>query len=93
MRIVGEINHSKYKITIFHMNNKHSVQFEDGENTQLYKIPDLDQLKGINEIKRLIDGVFLEEVDQIFKQMKNLKVNHIRSFIEQSGREEFEHIV
>lgn len=93
MRIVGEIPHSKFKITIFHMNNKYSVQFEDGEQVQNYKIPDLEELKDINGIKTLIDGPFLIEVEEIFFRMRKHKVQSIRELINRNGKEEFEHII
>ena len=93
MRIAGEIQHSNYKITILHMNNRYSVQFEDGEQTQIYKIPDLEHLNDINGIKQLVDPAFIQNVDNVFEQMKKNKYSHIRSFIQQSGEEEFETII
>ena len=93
MRIAGEIQHSKYKITILHMNNRFSVQFEDGEQTQIYKIPDLEHLNDVNGIKQLIDPNYVKSVDVVFEQMKKSKYLHIRDFIQQSGEEEFETII
>ncbi len=93
MRIAGEIQHSKYKITILYMNNRYSVQFEDGEQTQIYKMPDLEHLNDVNGIKQLIDPKFVQDVDVIFEQMKKNKYTQIRSFIQQTGEEEFEKII
>ena len=93
MRIAGEIQHSTYKITILHMNNRYSVQFEDGEQTQIYKIPDMEHLNDVNGIKKLIDPIFLQDVQNVFEQMKKKKYEQIRSFIQQSGEEEFETII
>ena len=93
MRIVGEIPHSKFKITIFHMNNKYSIQFEDGEQTQLFKLPDLEELKDVNGIKTLVDGPFLIGVEEIFKKMRIHKVKSIRELVNRNNKDEFETII
>ena len=93
MRIVGEIPHSTYKITIFHMNNKHSVQFEDGEQTQLYKVPDVPYLKSINDIKQMVDGAFLNEIDKVFMLMGQAKEKAVKQVIDRSAENEFENII
>ncbi len=93
MRIVGEIQHSRFKITIFHMNNKFSVQFEDGEQAQIYKLPDLEEVKDINGIKTLIDGPFLKEVEEIFFTMRKHKIKSLKELINRNGMQEFENII
>jgi hypothetical protein len=93
MRIVGEIPHSNYKITVFHMNNKHSIQFEDGENTQLYKVPDLPYLKNMNDIKQLVDGAFLNDIDKIFMLMTEAKAKTVQQAVERTVEDEFDNII
>ena len=93
MRIVGEIPHSRFKITIFHMNNRYSIQFEDGEQTQLFKLPDLEELKDINGIKNLVDGPFLVGIEDIFKKMRIHKVKSIRELVNRNSADEFENII
>ncbi len=93
MRIVGEIPHSTYKITVFHMNNKHSVQFEDGEQTQMYKVPDVDYLKNFNQIKGMVDGAFLNEIDKIFMMMSTAKTAAVDQLVNRSIESEFDNII
>lgn len=93
MRIVGEIPHSTYKITIFQMNNKFTIQFEDGEQSQLYKLPDVAFLKNFNDIKQLVDGAFLNEIDKIFIFMATAKKNAVDQIYGRSIENEFDNII
>jgi len=93
MRIVGEIPHSTYKITVFQMNNKFTVQFEDGEQSQLYKVPDLTYLKNFNDIQQMVDAAFLNEIDKIFIFMSTAKRSAIDSIIKKSVEDEFDNII
>jgi len=93
MRIVGEIPHSTYKITVFHMNNKFSIQFEDGEQSQLYKVPDVDYLKNFNEIKQIVDGPFLNKIDKIFMMMSQAKSSAVEQLVKRSIEDEFDNII
>ena len=93
MRIIGEIPHTNYKITVFHMNNKYSIQFEDGENTQLYKVPDLPYLKNFNDIQQMVDGAFLNQIDKIFMDMARAKKHAVRQIVNRSVEDEFDNII
>ncbi len=93
MRIVGEIPHSTYKITLFQMNNKFSLQFEDGEQSQIYKIPDVAYLKNFNDIKQMVDGAFLNEIDKIFILMGTAKKNAVGHIVKRSIENEFDNII
>ncbi len=93
MRIVGEIPHSTYKITVFAMNNKHSIQFEDGEQSQIYKVPDVAYLKNFNDIQQLVDGAFLNEIDKIFIFMSTAKKNAVDKIVGRSIENEFDNII
>lgn len=93
MRIVGEIPHSTYKITVFAMNNKFSIQFEDGEQSQIYKVPDVAYLKNFNEVQQLVDGAFLNEVDKIFMFMSTAKRSAVDQIVNRSIEDEFDNII
>lgn len=93
MRIVGEIPHSTYKITVFQMNNKFTVQFEDGEQSQLYKVPDVAYLKNFNDIQQMVDGAFLNEIDKIFIFMATAKRSAVDQIVNKSIEDEFDNII
>jgi hypothetical protein len=93
MRIVGEIPHSTYKITVFQMNNKFTIQFEDGQQSQLYKVPDVAYLKNFNQVKELVDGAFLNEIDKIFIFMSTAKKTAVDQIVNRSIENEFDNII
>jgi hypothetical protein len=69
MRVVAEIPHRDCKITIFNWNNKYLIKFEQAFLEQTYKINELD-ITGEDEVRRLIDEAFLEEVLGRFAEMR-----------------------
>ena len=93
MRIVGEIPHSTYKITVFQMNNKFSVQFEDGEQSQIYKVPNVDYLNNFNAIQEMVDGAFLNDIDKVFMQMATAKKAALNQIIRRTVEDEFDNII
>lgn len=68
MRVIGEIDHSEVKITIFHWNNKYLVKFERGLLEQTYKFSEFD-VTGESEIKEMIDEAFIKKVLDRFADM------------------------
>jgi len=70
MRVLAELPHPDCKITIFGMNQKFIIKFEQGSLEQSYKIAEADVLNGINGIFELIDEDFLKEVNLLFAQMR-----------------------
>lgn len=68
MLVIGEIEHSEVKITMFHWNNKYLVKFERGMLEQTYKFSEFD-VTGEAEIKEMIDEFFIAKVVQRFTEM------------------------
>ncbi|MEQ9301161.1 MAG: hypothetical protein RIF33_21475 [Cyclobacteriaceae bacterium] len=68
MRVIGEIEHSEVKITMFHWNNKYLIKFERGMLEQTYKFSEFD-VTGEAEIKEMIDDSFITKVVQRFTEM------------------------
>ena len=69
MRVLAEIPHAEFKITVFSWNGKYLVKFERGNYEQTYKIPEMD-LTGDGDMKKLIeDETFLKEVTERFREM------------------------
>ena len=71
MRVIAELPHPECKITLFNMNQKYIVKFEQGTLEQSYKLSELDLSGGgANEIFELLDEAFIGTVIERFKSMR-----------------------
>ncbi len=69
MRIIAELPHPDFKISILNMNNKFIVKIEKGALEQTYKIPEADLTDGVNSVFELLDEAFLSTVANRFAEM------------------------
>ncbi len=69
MRIVKEIPHPQFKITVFSWNSKYIIKIEIGQFEQVYKISELDVL-GLDEIENMLTDDFLKGVMDRFLTMR-----------------------
>ena len=58
MRVIAELPHPEFKISIFSMNQKFIVKIERGILEQSYKIPEMDLTDGVNSVFELLDEEF-----------------------------------
>jgi hypothetical protein len=70
MRVVGEVSHPEFKVTLFSWNNRYLVKFEQGYLEQTYKIDQFD-VSGDDGLRKLLDPAFLNDVSQRFRDMEN----------------------
>ena len=70
MRVLAELPHPKFKITIFSMNSKFIIKFEQGTLEQTYKLSEVDVSGGVNGVFEIIDDQFTESVSNIFASMR-----------------------
>ena len=71
MRVLAELPHPDCKITLFNMNQKYIVKFEQGTLEQSYKLSELDLSGGgANEIFQMLDEEFIATVVERFKSMR-----------------------
>ncbi|TDQ79677.1 hypothetical protein [Sphingobacterium yanglingense] len=70
MRVLAELPHSDCKITIFGMNQKFIIKFEQGNLEQSYKIAESDVLNGVNGVFEILDEQFINQVLQSFTSMR-----------------------
>jgi hypothetical protein len=70
MRIIAELPHPDFKISILNMNNKFIVKIEQGSFEQTYKIAEVDLLDGVNSVFELLDEEFLKTVLARFLEMR-----------------------
>lgn len=72
MRILAELPHPDCKITLFNMNQKYIVKFEQGQLEQSFKLSELDLTGGgANEIFQILDEEFIVTVIERFKTMRS----------------------
>ena len=69
MRIVKEIPHPRFKITIFSWNGKYIIKIEIDQYEQVYKISEMDVM-GIEELERMVDEDFLQGAMDRFLTMR-----------------------
>lgn len=92
MRIIGDIPHPSFKITVFQMDNRLSVKFESGLNEQTFKFRTNDGLQNFEDVKRLVDEDLMKEVTANFGNMERAKNAVMHRFYPRL-REEFEEII
>lgn len=69
MRIIGYIDHSVLKITIFDTESRMIIKFENPHFEQSYKIRKGDGMNNLQQITQLVDEPFLEQVYANFNGM------------------------
>ena len=70
MRIVKEIPHPQFKITIFSWNSKYIIKIEIGQFEQIYKINEMDVL-GLDQVEAMVDQEFLKGAMDRFLTMRS----------------------
>lgn len=70
MRILGYLDHPILKITVFKMDTRLSIKFENGTFEQTYKFRVNDHLNSIPELRALVDETFLAKVQARFAAME-----------------------
>ncbi len=70
MRVLAELPHPDCKITLFGMNQKYIIKFEQGSLEQSYKLAEADVVGGINGVFEMLDEAFINEVLALFAQMR-----------------------
>jgi hypothetical protein len=70
MRIIAELPHPEFKISILNMNQKYIVKIEQDTLEQTYKMSEMDLTDGVNSIFELLDEEFLKTVSARFKEMR-----------------------
>ncbi len=70
MRVLAELPHPDCKITLFGMNQKYIIKFEQGSLEQSYKLAEADVVGGINGVFEMLDEEFINEVLALFAQMR-----------------------
>jgi hypothetical protein len=67
MRIIAELPHPDFKITIFHWNNRYLLKIEQGYLEQTFKIDQFDLEE--KALEKVLDKAFLNQVAARFAEM------------------------
>jgi len=70
MRVIAEIPHPEFKVSIFNMNRKFIIKIEQGALEQTYKVADSDLMDGVNSVFELLDEPFYTAVAARFTEMR-----------------------
>lgn len=70
MRVIAELPHPDCKISIFSMNMKYIIKFEQGTLEQTYKLSEMDLIKGIDSVFEILDEEFIQKVVAKFASMR-----------------------
>ena len=68
MRVVKEVTRGDIRVSIFSWNSKYIFKYEFGPMEQTFKVSETDILEEA-ELDGFLEGEFLEEVNQRFKEM------------------------
>lgn len=75
MRVIAELPHPNCKITLFNMNSKFIIKFEQGSFEQTYKIAEVDVVGGVNGVFEMLDEAFINTVTERFLMMRTDFIN------------------
>jgi hypothetical protein len=92
MRIIGNIEHPVFKITVFKHDNRVSVKLESGLYEQTYKFRDGEGIDKAEDVEKLLDAPFLESVEGMLSMMHSARIHALNRQHAQS-EESFEEII
>lgn len=93
MRIIGYIDHSAYKITVFKMDTRLSLKFENGTQEQTFKFRSSHAINSLAEVRKLVDQAFLEKVELRFQEMAEAFQASMHRNFPPPVEEEFDEII
>ena len=80
MRILGYIENKACKITVFQLDHKFAIKFEDNLYEQTYKLRMSEKINGMTEIQLLVDADMIHKVMNRFREMhQDLEDSKIRN--------------
>ena len=93
MRIIGQIDHPTLKISVFRMDNRFSVKFENEAYEQTFKLGADEHLNNLESIKTWVDQSLLEEVLHGMRQMHQSRLSALTRAFPDASAAEFEAII
>lgn len=76
MRIIGRLPHPTMQITVFSNDGRFPVQFELGGLTQTYRFQRTEQLRGLQDLTKLVNE---ELITTVLAQFSVMRAAHSRA--------------
>ncbi len=73
MRVIGYIEHPTLKITVFATDNRFPVQFENGNQAQIYRLRKGQGMENLQDVKAFVDAAFCQAVATTMSQMGKIE--------------------
>lgn len=93
MRVIGHIDNTPFKVTVFKMDLRFTVKFEAGMYELAYRFPVTEQINGLAAIQALITPSFVEGVQRQFADMHQTALQALATSRQASHADEFETII
>jgi hypothetical protein len=93
MRILGYVDHPRWKITVFKTDTRLSIKVENGQLEQTYKFRPTTHCNGLPDIQRILDEPFLAQIGQRFVTMEQDLANTFKRHIPDEEEEDFPEII
>ena len=93
MRIVGNIEHDRMKITVFQMDAKLSVKFENAFAEVTFKLKDNPMVNDLESVKDWVDQRFFEEAEKQLSALHQIAVEAFKRKGKQAEEETFDEII
>jgi len=77
MRVIKEVTLGEIRVSIFSWNSKYIFKYELGPMEQTFKVSETDILEE-SELAGFLEGDFLEEVQERFKEMGESLLRKLR---------------
>lgn len=93
MRIIGHIDHPQLKITVFRMDQRVSVKFENAGYELTYKLGDDERLNNLAAVQQWVDAPLIERVQALLQQMHAARLAALARLFPSPSDEVFEDII
>jgi hypothetical protein len=92
MRIIGQIDHPRLKISVFKMDNRITVQFENEWYSQSYKFKQ-GLIQTLDEVKQILTPELVQTIEKHFQQMHLIGLKAIASTVAQSQEQIWDEVI
>ncbi|MBK9150997.1 MAG: hypothetical protein IPM26_08315 [Saprospiraceae bacterium] len=92
MRILAEYDKDGIKVTVFQMNGRLSVKFEDNLLEQTFKFRDGSGIEQPEDVMKMTDESFMQALKSRFEEMNHSRTAALEKLWKETG-EEFPEII
>lgn len=94
MRLIGQIEHPVLKISVFKMDGRVSVKFENAHYEQTFKFGNDERIQTLEDVQRVVDTAMAEEVLTNMQQQHRCRLAAMqRTFGDPKQTSVFEEII